>query len=149
AHPDIVKLFELPHQSIEGKTIYGIEIATGVNETEAAADERPTFLLMGLHHAREWPSGEHTMEFAHDLVQGHAAGDARISRLVEEARTVLIPVVNVDGFEKSVNDGLTLDLREFNDSDPLGGTTSILATPNNAYKRKNCRIEENLDGLPL
>lgn len=145
-NPDLVELIELPHQSIEGKTIYGIEIAQDVGVVD---DERPTFLLMGLHHAREWPSGEHTMEFAHDLVNGVVTGDQRITDLVAQARTVLIPVVNPDGFEKSITDGMVLDLREINDIDPLGGTTSILATPNNAYKRKNCRPAPDVDGVPL
>ncbi len=148
-HPDIVKLLELPHRSIEGKTIYGVEIATDVNDSDAADDERPSFVLMGLHHAREWPSGEHTMEFAHDLVQGYEAGDARIAPLVEQARTVLIPVVNVDGFEKSITDGMLVDLNVLNEYDPLGGQTAILATPGNAYKRKNCRPFDGVDGIPV
>jgi len=143
---DFVRLIELPHKSIEGRTVYGIEIASGVDATPAPTDERPTFLLMGLHHAREWPSGEHTMEFGHELVDGYLAGDARITRLVQGARTVLVPVVNPDGFNQSITDGSLLDLRDLNQVDPTGGTAS-LATPNNAYKRKNCRIEENLDPL--
>ncbi|WP_436795298.1 M14 family zinc carboxypeptidase [Actinospongicola halichondriae] len=145
-HPGLVDLIELPHKSIEGKTILGLEIATDVTSTN---DERPTFLLMGVHHAREWPSGEHTMEFAHDLVNGVAAGDERITGLLDQGRVVVIPVVNVDGFEKSVTDGMALDLRELNAIDPLEGTTSVLATPNNAYKRKNCRIHDGVDGVPL
>lgn len=144
-NPGLVDLVELPNPSIEGKTIYGVEIATDVDATD---DERPTFLLMGLHHAREWPSGEHTMEFAHDLVRGVAQGDARITDLVTGARTVLIPVVNPDGFEKSITDGMTLDLRILNEIDPLDGILSN-ATPNNAYKRKNCRPADGVDGVPL
>ena len=151
AYPGIVKLLELPNQTIEGKTVLGLEIGTGVNESDVADDERPTFVLMGLHHAREWPSGEHTMEFAYDLIQGYERGDARIAPLVEQARTVLIPVVNADGFEKSITDGSLVDLRALNDTglDPLGGQTSILATPGNAYKRKNCRPYDDVDGIPL
>ena len=147
-HPDIVKLLELPHETIEGKTVLGIEIATDVNESAAADDERPTFVLMGLHHAREWPSGENAMEFAYDLVQGHAAGDERIAPLVDAARTVIVPVVNADGFEKSIRDGMIVDLRVINQYDPLGGTLSILATPGNAYKRKNCRVVDGIGGIP-
>ncbi|HEX4901914.1 MAG TPA: M14 family zinc carboxypeptidase [Acidimicrobiales bacterium] len=146
---DFVELLELPHESIEGKTVYGIEIATGIDSVDGATDERPTFVLMGLHHAREWPSGEHTMELGHDLVKGYLEGDARISRLVEQARTVLIPVVNVDGFEKSITDGMLVDLNVINEYDPLGGQTSILATPGNAYKRKNCRPFDGADGVPV
>jgi Zinc carboxypeptidase len=130
--PDIVDRFALPHESLEGKTIYGLEIAANV---DSPPDGRPTFLMLGLHHAREWPSGEHTMEFAYDLVQNYGRSE-RITDLLQQVRVMVVPVVNVDGFEKSVNDGMLVDLREVDD----GGTVSILGTPGNAYKRKNCRI---------
>ncbi|MDQ4006707.1 MAG: carboxypeptidase [Actinomycetota bacterium] len=130
--PDIVDRFALPHQSIEDKTVYGIEIAQNV---DAPPDGRPTFLMLGLHHAREWPSGEHAMEFAYDLVQNYGRSQ-RITDLLQRVRVLVVPVVNVDGFEKSVNDGMLVDLREVDD----GGTVSILGTPGNAYKRKNCRM---------
>ena len=161
-HPEVVRLFKLPHQSVEGKDILGVEIASGqapdttpdeVDVIAPSTDERPTFLLMGLHHAREWPSGEHAIEFAIDLAKGYR-GDlgpeeqARIRPLVDGGRTVVIPVINPDGFEKSINDGKVLDLNVIQDQDPLGGTTP-LATPNNAYKRKNCRLHEALDGVPV
>ena len=50
---------------------------------------------------------------------------------------VVVPVVNADGFEKSVNDGLLVDLREVDG----GGTVSVLGTPANTYKRKSCAVE--------
>ncbi|MGW2563659.1 M14 family zinc carboxypeptidase [Streptomyces sp. NPDC001514] len=134
--PGIVKKFALNHKSLEGKIVYGVEIAHNVAATD---DGRPVFLMMGLHHAREWPSGEHAIEFAYDLVKNYG-NDARITALLEKARVIVVPVVNVDGFEKSVNDGQAVDLRPVDD----GGTASVLATPGNAYKRKNCRI---IDGL--
>ena len=36
---------------------------------------------MGIHHAREWPSGEHAMEWAYELVKGYKANNARVRRL--------------------------------------------------------------------
>jgi hypothetical protein len=128
----IVKLLELPHKSLEGKPIYGVEIGGNVQKPD---DGRPVFLMLGLHHAREWPSGEHSMEFAYDLVQGYGE-DSRITALLDKARVIVVPVVNVDGFEKSIDQGSLVDLRPVDD----GGTVSILGTPGNAYKRKNCRI---------
>ncbi len=98
-------------------------------------DGRPVFLLMGLHHAREWPSGEHAIEFAFDLAKNFGRSD-RITALLKRARVIVVPVVNVDGFQKSVNDGMLVDLRPVDD----GGTVSILGTPANTYKRKNCRV---------
>ena len=128
ANPGLVKHIELNHPSVEGRTVYGVEIARDVE----ASDGRPTFLMMGLHHAREWPSGEHAMEFAIDLVKNQA--DPRIGGLLARARVVVVPVVNPDGFEQSRKWGDIVDLRPVDD----GGTVTILGTPGNAYKRKNC-----------
>jgi hypothetical protein len=133
-HPGLVRLLdasELPHPSLEGRRVYGVEIGHDVGST---TDGRPVFLMLGLHHAREWPSGEHSMEFAIDLVEGYGT-DARITELLEQARVIVVPVVNPDGFDQSRKWGDLADLREVDD----GGIVSIVGTPGNAYKRKNCR----------
>jgi hypothetical protein len=137
--PQLVKPIELPQPSLEGRTIHGVEIGRDVRAPE---DGRPVFLMLGVHHAREWPSGEHAIEFAFDLARGYGT-DARITGLLDAARVIVVPVVNVDGFDKSINDGLLLDLREFDD----GGTGSVLGTPGNAYKRKNCRVVDGQSPL--
>ncbi|MGH3714167.1 MAG: M14 family zinc carboxypeptidase [Micromonosporaceae bacterium] len=123
-YPNTAKLIALPRKSLEKKTIYGVEIGRNVKATE---DGRPVFLIMGLHHAREWPSGELTLEFAYDLLSNDGK-DARITSLLDRSRVIVVPVVNVDGFEKSINDGMLLD------------TGDVLLNPGNAYKRKNCRM---------
>ncbi|HSE10849.1 MAG TPA: M14 family zinc carboxypeptidase [Nocardioidaceae bacterium] len=140
-HPAIAKKLTMPHKSLDGRTVYGIEIGRDV---QAPEDGRPVFALFGVHHAREWPSGELAMEFAIDLVKNYGS-DSRITGLLDKARVVVVPVVNVDGFHLSRTDGAMIDLRDFNDSDPLGGTTSILATPGRAYMRKNCRVVDGQD----
>ena len=135
--PSIAKRITLPHPSLDGRTVYGVEIGRDV---QAAEDGRPTFVLLGVHHAREWPSGELAMEFAYDLVKNYGT-DQRITNLLDRSRVVVVPVVNVDGFELSRTDGGNVDLREVDN----GGTASILGTPGNAYKRKNCRIVDGQD----
>ena len=96
-------------------------------------------LVFGNHHAREWPSAETPMEFAHDLVATYDDGDARTVDLLTRTRVIIVPVSNPDGFDVSRTYGDLIDLNDLNG--PLdGGTVSILATPGNAYKRKNCRI---------
>ena len=59
------------------------------------SDGKPVFLLMGAHHAREWPSAEHTMEFAFDLLQSYYDRDGdvrdRADRLLAESRVILVP----------------------------------------------------------
>jgi hypothetical protein len=141
-YPAIVKPVALSRKSLEGKTIQGVEIGANVH---APDDGRPVFAMFGLHHAREWPSGEHSIEFAYDLVENYGV-DPRITSLLQQARVIVVPVVNVDGFEKSVNDGMLIDLRALDDDvEGVDGTVSILATPGNAYKRKNCRVVDGLE----
>ncbi|SFK51465.1 M14 family zinc carboxypeptidase [Geodermatophilus ruber] len=136
-HPDLVKTFTLPHPSLDGRPIQGVEIGKDVTGPDRGL---PVFLMLGVHHAREWPSGEHAMEFAVDLVKNYGT-DRRITDLVDRSRVIVVPVVNVDGFELSRTDGALIDLRETDG----GGTATILGTPGNAYKRKNCRLVDGQD----
>jgi hypothetical protein len=140
SNPTLVRLTTLSRRTLEGREILGVEIGENV----AARDGRPTFLMMGLHHAREWPSGEHAMEFAVDLVKSYTAGNARVRGLLAKTRVVIVPVINPDGFEQSRKWGDLVDLREVDN----GGTVTILGTPGNAYKRKNCRIADGVDTTP-
>jgi hypothetical protein len=139
--PRIVRSITMPLKSVEGRTIKGVEIGRDVR---SAPDGRPTFALFGVHHAREWPSGELAMEFAVDLVKSYGRKD-RITRLLNRARVIVVPVVNVDGFHLSRTDGEYVDLRDFNEYDPIAPQTSVLATPGQAYKRKNCRVVDGED----
>ena len=53
--------------------------------TSTADDGRPVYVVMGLHHAREWPSAEVNPEFALDLVRNYGS-DARITSLLDRLR---------------------------------------------------------------
>ncbi|MDP9394703.1 MAG: carboxypeptidase [Actinomycetota bacterium] len=139
AYPNLVKPIALPHKTLEGRTVRGVEIT----ENAAAKDGKPVFLIMGLHHVREWPGGEHAIEFAFDLTKNFGT-DERITNLLRSARVIVVPVVNPDGYVTSFADGALLDLREADD----GGTVSILGTPGNAYKRKNCRPADGVTSSP-
>jgi Zinc carboxypeptidase len=98
ANPSLVRLATLTQKSLEGRDIFGVEISDSVN---AKDDGKPVFLMLGVHHAREWPSGENAMEFAYDLVKGFKSGNSRINPLLKKVRVIVVPVVNVDGFEQS------------------------------------------------
>jgi hypothetical protein len=93
-HPDEVRLFELPLPSLEGRKVMGLEICDRVAED----DGRPVFAMDGITHAREWPSGELMITFAHELV---TSSEARFSALRAGARTIIVPVTNPDGFVES------------------------------------------------
>ncbi|MGH2957513.1 MAG: M14 family zinc carboxypeptidase [Solirubrobacterales bacterium] len=129
-NPDFVRKVVVG-QSLEGREIVGLEIASEVNRED---DGRPVYVQMGLHHVREWPSGEFPMEFAIDLVNGYNDPDSnqRIVDLVENARTFILPVINPDGF--LVSRGAAIS--------PVGGGGAIgfgIVAGSGEYKRKNCR----------
>ena len=130
-NPGLVRLIVLPRRSVEGREILGIEIAEGVDRTD---DGRPTFVNLGAHHAREWPSAEAPMEFAYDLIRHYRAGDPRWASVARNLRTVIIPVINVDGF------AATIGSERNNLSDPADDSPSGVEQGFGvgAYKRKNC-----------
>ena len=179
ARPDLVKPIVMPNRSLEGRLIHGVEITQNVN----ASDGKPVFFQMGVHHAREWPSAEMPMEFATDLVKSYGK-NARITNLVNRVRTIVVPVINPDGYNLSREEEMTtqplgsadpygaalsnllLDPTGIYQTDgPLGAkgplanqvvtnpghTAAILADAelgNFAYKRRNCRIEQNKRPAP-
>jgi hypothetical protein len=97
-HPERSRMFEFPERTLEGRKVYGIEIADDI--TKAMTDGRPTFWVDGAHHAREWPSCEYTMMFAFDLLQSFGK-DRKVTALLKKIRVVVVPIVNADGFVHS------------------------------------------------
>ena len=128
-NPRLVRLFELPNKTYEGRTVKGVEITEDVT----VRDGKPVFLQMGVHHAREWPSGEHAMEWAYEMVNGYNAGNARAKGIVQNARMIVIPIVNADGFNFSRGTGAQ-------PAPETGGPRPDLSDPTPAYKRKNCNF---------
>jgi hypothetical protein len=95
-HPGTARLFQLPFTTFEGRRVMGIEIARDVH----AVDGRPTFHVDGVHHAREWPAVEMSIMWAYDLLTNDGK-DARITNILDQVRTTIVPVVNPDGFNHS------------------------------------------------
>ncbi|MGH3368231.1 MAG: M14 family zinc carboxypeptidase, partial [Nocardioidaceae bacterium] len=122
-YPKLTKPLTLAQRSVEGRQVHGIEITTDADQVH---DGKPVFLMMGAHHAREWPSSEHAMEFAYDLLQEYG-NDARATRIVEGMRLIVVPVVNPDGFHIS------------REAEPLGDFSRF----DNEMRRKNCSISES------
>ena len=124
--PHTTRLLTLKHRSVEGRAVHGIEITTGAANI---ADGKPVFLLMGAHHAREWPTGENAIEYAYDLLQNfrRPAGDPRADRIVRATRTIVVPIINVDGFAISRSAERLGDFSVFDYE----------------MKRKNCTISDH------
>jgi hypothetical protein len=96
-YPKLVRPLTLNHKTHEGRDVVGIEIATNPNNLN---DGKPIFANIATHHAREWPSAEHALEWAYDLLTNYGK-QARTTRLVKATRNIVIPVVNPDGFNIS------------------------------------------------
>jgi Zinc carboxypeptidase len=96
-YPNLVRPLTLNHRTHEGRDVVGIEIATRPNNLD---DGKPIFANIATHHAREWPSAEHALEWAYDLLTNYGV-QARTTRLVRATRNIVIPVVNPDGFNIS------------------------------------------------
>lgn len=125
-NPTLVKPVALQGKTFEGRDLVAVEIAADVTRP---AEGRPYFVLNAMHHAREWPSAETSMEFALDLVKSYKAGDPRITKLLQSTRVIVQPMTNVDGYNNS---------RQAVLDEP---TTGVMPSPGaNAYRRKNCNF---------
>jgi Zinc carboxypeptidase len=146
-HPGLVRPVTLG-KSYQGRDIQGIEVADNVG---AGDDGRPVYLLVALHHAREWPSAEIAMEFAHLVTEGFG-NDAQITDLLRKERIVIVPIINPDGFvaargtdpdpaDTLMNNGGSLQENTDGTSPYDWDTVEGVFTPfggNLAYRRKNC-----------
>ena len=131
--------------SYQGRELSGVEIADNVNAT---GDGRPVYLVLALHHAREWPSAEAAMEYA-TMLANSSGSDARIAGLLKNERTVVIPLVNPDGFV-STQAAEPIDPADAIRDPSTGGEQSVggippstvesIAPPGGilSYRRKNC-----------
>ena len=75
--------------SIEGRAIRGLSLSH--------ADDRPTLLVTGTQHAREWISPMVTTCIAERLADD-ADADPLVAELLERLEVIVIPVVNPDGY---------------------------------------------------
>ncbi|HWG93357.1 MAG TPA: M14 family zinc carboxypeptidase [Mycobacteriales bacterium] len=122
--PDLARVVTLPHPSLEGRTVKGIELSRG-----DAGDGRPVAYFDGCHHAREWPSADYCRIFAHHLVE--TAGTPRTDAVLDGLLVRIVPVVNVDGYVHSfTHKGQATD----------NSTLGIVAGGQGAYVRKNNRV---------
>ena len=118
-----MKPITLAYRTHLGRDVVGIEIARNPFDTR---DGKPIFFNMGVHHAREWPSSEHAIEWAYDLLRNYGKSN-RTTRLVNATRNIVVPVVNPDGFNIS------------REGTRPPGTPEPFGRFDYEMKRKNCR----------
>ncbi len=144
--PDLVRGFNLPGKTFQGRDIQAVEIATDVASED---DTRPVLYLNGIHHAREWPATEVIMEFAWDLLKNHKS-DPQLANILKNVRVIMQPYTNVDGFIVS---RAALGQPEDVESDAgivYGTATGVVILGGSlGYKRKNCNPYPLVDPSPV
>ncbi len=121
-HPDIAALYDIGDSwektaGISDRDILAIKISDNVGVEE----DEPEFLLMALHHAREWPTPETALNVIQNLTEGYGL-DARVSWLIDNREIWIVPVVNPDGLDYA----LTVDdMWRKNRRDNLDGTFGV------------------------
>ena len=143
-YPRIVRPFALKNRTFQGRELQVLEIAHDVGRKD---DGRPTFILNGLHHAREWPAAESIMEFAWDLVKNDGT-DPRITGLLDKVRILVMPMTNSDGFILS-RGSLDPDPDEESIGSLYSLATGVVVMGGSlAYKRKNCNPGAAVPAIP-
>ena len=133
-NPKLVKYKTLKKDTYSDRPVESITIGKGPTKK----DGRPAFLITGAHHGREWPSAEHAMEFAYELINGYNDGKKQVKKLLKKTRVIVVPVVNPDGFNTSREAGETGGAAGGRAA-PADDETANLVIPYE-YQRKNCRV---------
>ena len=127
----IARPVELPKKSFQGRPLMGVELSDNV---DAKDDGKPTYFVMGTHHAREWPAGEIAMEFAWYIAKGYGT-DAEVTDILKRERIVVVPIINPDGYVVSRTTPSAYDSTGIS----VFSTAEAVATGGfGAYRRKNC-----------
>ena len=96
-YPDIMKL-ETYGKTYEGRDVWLVTISDNVNLDE----KEPGVLFMGAHHANEKPSYEALLFFIKYVLDNYTKID-RVRNVVDNTQIFVIPMVNPDGVEYSIN----------------------------------------------
>ncbi len=95
-YPELARVFDMG-LSLEKRHIYALEISA----QSAGGQAKPEVLFLGCHHAREWISVEVPFQLGKYLLENYAL-DPDVRRLVDGAAIWIIPLVNPDGLEYSI-----------------------------------------------
>jgi len=96
AYPQLAKVFTLG-TSLENRPIYALRLSDNPQTDEG----EPGVLFLGCHHAREWISVEVPFLLGKHLLENYAT-DPEIKRLVDASDIWIVPMVNPDGHNYTV-----------------------------------------------
>ena len=117
AHPDIAAVSSIGH-SYEGREIWAIKISDNVGLDE----NEPEVFVNSLIHARERVAAEMSM-YLIALLTGSYGVDSRITSIVDGREIWILPMVNPDGAEYDMSDGVFRHWRK--NRQPVPGSDAI------------------------
>ncbi len=93
-YPDKVSL-EVIGKTFEGRDLVVMKISTSNKEG------KKSLMITGLHHAREWATGEAALNVAEKLLSEYDSNEV-VKNLLDNTDLYIFPVVNPDGYEYSL-----------------------------------------------
>ncbi len=94
-HPERISRVQMGESTSRGVPL----LAYRISDRAAEVQDRPAVLLNGVHHADEILGAEILVDFMEHLVDGYGR-DERVTRWLDELEVYILPVVNVDGYER-------------------------------------------------
>ena len=95
-YPDLARVYDLG-LSLEKRHIRALKISS----QPSGGQTKPEVLFLGCHHAREWISVEVPYHLGKYLLENYAL-DPEVRRLVDGAAIWIVPLVNPDGLEYTI-----------------------------------------------
>ncbi|MFG2249318.1 M14 family zinc carboxypeptidase [Spirillospora sp. NPDC048823] len=136
-NPSIATAVEIG-KSGEGRPITAVKVTKddGNERGRHKRHEKPVVVYQAAQHAREWITPEMVRRLLHHYVDGYGT-DAGITGIVDTTELWFIPVINVDGYDLTFQDGFRLwrkNTRDNNGDGQITGMDGVDLNRNFPYK---------------
>lgn len=135
-HASIAKAVDIG-TSVKGRPITAVRVAAKERHGhDGGRRKRPVVVYQAAQHAREWITPEMVRRLLHYYVEGYGT-NADVTKIVDTTELWFIPVVNVDGYDLTFQDGFRLwrkNVRDNNGDGQITGADGIDLNRNFPYK---------------
>jgi murein tripeptide amidase MpaA len=132
-HANIAKVVDFG-TTVQGKPMTAIRVSKGA--ATLAQGKRPVVVYQATQHAREWITPETVRRLLHHFLDNYGK-NADITKLIDTTEFWFIPVVNVDGYDLTFQDGFRLwrkNARDNNGDGQITGGDGVDPNRNFPYK---------------
>jgi hypothetical protein len=130
-YPGVTKLVKIG-TTLKGREILALKVTQGARGQKDG--KRPAVLFSATQHAREWIASEVDRRLMYHYIEGWAADDPKIVKLLQSTELWFVPIMNPDGYQYTFTEGNRLWRKNLRDNDGDGQTTiSDGVDPNRNY----------------